>query len=190
MADLLAARLLRSPRPVDARARRAAASFGWLAAPITVGVLIGAPLLVVIANLDGVFSPEMSHLLRTVLPRYAATTAALVAVVAAATALIGVTAAWLVTAYDFPGRRALGWLLVLPLAIPTYIGALAYGGIFDYTGPAQLLFRELLGMPPGAYPTLRVHGFGGLAFVLAALLYPYVYLTARSAFAQQGVLNS
>lgn len=186
MADLLAARLLRSPRPVDARTRRAAASLGWLAAPITVGVLIGAPLLVVIANLDGVFSPEMGHLLRTVLPRYAATTAALAAVVAAVAALTGVTTAWLVTAYDFPGRRALGWLLVLPLAIPTYIGALAYGGIFDYTGPAQLLFRELLGAPPGAYPTLRVHGFGGLAFVLAALLYPYVYLTARSAFAQQG----
>lgn len=186
MADLLAARLLRSPRPVDARARRAAASLGWLAAPITVGALIGAPLLVVIANLDGVFSPEMGHLLRTVLPRYAATTAALAAVVAAVATLTGVTTAWLVTAYDFPGRRALGWLLVLPLAIPTYIGALAYGGIFDYTGPAQLLFRELLGAPPGAYPTLRVHGFGGLAFVLAALLYPYVYLTARSAFAQQG----
>lgn len=191
MADLLAARLPRFRRLDDGRSRRAArgrpvSGHGWLAAPITVGALIGAPLLVVIANLDGIFSPEMSHLVRTVLPRYAATTAALAAVVAAAAALVGVTAAWLVTAYDFPGRRALGWLLVLPLAIPTYIGALAYGGIFDYTGPAQLLFREVLGLPAGAYPTLRVHGFGGLAFVLAALLYPYVYLTARTAFVQQG----
>ncbi len=188
MADLLTARLPRPLRPGARRPRtpRAAASRGWLAAPITVGVLIGAPLLVVIANLDGIFSAEMSHLLRTVLPRYAGTTAALAALVAALCALVGVTAAWLVTVYDFPGRRALGWLLVLPLAIPTYIGALAYGGIFDYTGPAQLLFREALGVPAGAYPTLRVRGFGGLAFVLAALLYPYVYLTARTAFAQQG----
>jgi iron(III) transport system permease protein len=188
MADLLTVRL---PRPLRRgvhghRARRVAASRGWLAAPITVGVLIGAPLLVVIANLDGFLSPEMGHLMRTVLPRYVGTTVALVTLVAALCSLVGVAAAWLVTVYDFPGRRALGWLLVLPLAIPTYIGALAYTGLFDYTGPAQLLFREVLGMPAGAYPILRVRGFGGLAFVLATLLYPYVYLTARAAFAQQG----
>jgi iron(III) transport system permease protein len=188
MADLLTVRL---PRPLRRgvhghRARRVVASRGWLAAPITVGVLIGAPLLVVIANLDGFLSPEMGHLIRTVLPRYVGTTVALVTLVAALCSLVGVAAAWLVTVYDFPGRRALGWLLVLPLAIPTYIGALAYTGLFDYTGPAQLLFREVLGMPAGAYPILRVRGFGGLAFVLATLLYPYVYLTARAAFAQQG----
>jgi iron(III) transport system permease protein len=188
MADLLTVRL---PRPLRRgvhghRARRVAASRGWLAAPITVGVLIGAPLLVVIANLDGFLSPEMGHLIRTVLPRYVGTTVALVTLVAALCSLVGIAAAWLVTVYDFPGRRALGWLLVLPLAIPTYIGALAYTGLFDYTGPAQLLFREVLGMSAGAYPILRVRGFGGLAFVLATLLYPYVYLTARAAFAQQG----
>ena len=188
MADLLTVRL---PRPLRRgvhghRAPRVVASRGWLAAPITVGVLIGAPLLVVIANLDGFLSPEMGHLMRTVLPRYVGTTVALVTLVAALCSLVGVAAAWLVTVYDFPGRRALGWLLVLPLAIPTYIGALAYTGLFDYTGPAQLLFREVLGMPAGAYPILRVRGFGGLAFVLATLLYPYVYLTARAAFAQQG----
>jgi iron(III) transport system permease protein len=188
MADLLTVRL---PRPLRRgvhghRARRVVASRGWLAAPITVGVLIGAPLLVVIANLDGFLSPEMGHLIRTVLPRYVGTTVALVTLVAALCSLVGVAAAWLVTVYDFPGRRALGWLLVLPLAIPTYIGALAYTGLFDYTGPAQLLFREVLGMSAGAYPILRVRGFGGLAFVLATLLYPYVYLTARAAFAQQG----
>ena len=188
MADLLTVRL---PRPLRRgvhghRARRVAASRGWLAAPITVGVLIGAPLLVVIANLDGFLSAEMGHLIRTVLPRYVGTTVALVTLVAALCSLVGVAAAWLVTVYDFPGRRSLGWLLVLPLAIPTYIGALAYTGLFDYTGPAQLLFREVLGMPAGAYPILQVRGFGGLAFVLATLLYPYVYLTARAAFAQQG----
>lgn len=187
MADLLAERLPRTMRPgVGVPSAPRGVSRGWLAAPITVAVLIGAPLLVVIANLDGFFSAEMGHLIRTVLPRYIGTTIALVTLVAALCALIGVAAAWLVTVYDFPGRRALGWLLVLPLALPTYIGALAYAGIFDYTGPAQLLFRDVLEIPAGAYPILRVRGFGGLTFVLATLLYPYVYLTARAAFIQQG----
>lgn len=193
MADLLTARLPRTVRTGVATRRtpggprsRVPVSRGWLAAPVAVAILIGAPLLVVIANLDGFLSEEMGHLMRTVLPRYVGTTIALVALVAGLCALVGVAAAWLVTVYEFPGRRALGWLLVLPLALPTYIGALAYAGIFDYTGPAQLLFREVLGIPAGAYPILRVRGFGGLAFVLATLLYPYVYLTARAAFAQQG----
>ena len=162
------------------------ASGGWLAAPIAVAVLIGSPLLVVTANLDAFLSADMGHLVRTVLPGYIVTTICLVALVTALCALVGVAAAWLVTVYDFPGRRSLGWLLVLPLALPTYVGALAYAGIFDYTGPAQLLFREVLQVPAGAYPILRVRGFGGLTFVLAALLYPYVYLTARAAFARQG----
>ena len=193
MADLLTARLPRTVRPGVAAQRtpggpssRVPVSRGWLAAPVAVAILIGAPLLVVIANLDGFLSAEMGHLIRTVLPRYIGTTIALVALVAGLCAIVGVAAAWLVTVYDFPGRRALGWLLVLPLALPTYIGALSYAGIFDYTGPAQLLFREVLDIPAGAYPILRVRGFGGLAFVLATLLYPYVYLTARAAFAQQG----
>ena len=162
------------------------ASRGWLAAPVAVAILIGSPLLVVIANLDAFLSADMGHLVRTVLPGYIVTTIFLVVLVTALCAIVGVAAAWLVTVYDFPGRRSLGWLLVLPLALPTYVGALAYAGIFDYTGPAQLLFREVLQIPAGAYPILRVRGFWGLTFVLAALLYPYVYLTARAAFARQG----
>lgn len=188
MADQLVLRLLRILRRgfFGYRSRRASTHRGWIAAPITIILLIGLPLAVVIVHLGGFFSPEMSHLLQTVLLRYVCTTVGLVTIVAAFCTLIGVSSAWIVTVYDFPGRRVLGWLLVLPLAIPAYIGAIAYGGLFDYTGPLQLLFREAFKMPVGTYPTISVRGFGGLTFVLTTLMYPYVYLTARAAFVNQG----
>src|SRR3546814_6676317 len=58
---------------------------------------------------------------------------------------IGTGAAWLVTAYDFPGRRALAWALLLPLAVPTYIVAFAYLDLLHPLGPIQGLVREVLG---------------------------------------------
>ena len=157
----------------------------WLLAPAALAALVGVPLVVVAAHAGGLATPEVRHLAQTVLPGYVANTVALVAVVTALAAALGVTAAWLTTAFEFPARRALSWLLILPLALPTYIAALTYAGVFDYTGPAQLLFRKGFGLPAGGYPTVDVQTFAGLCFVLTVTVYPYVYLTSRAVFARQ-----
>ena len=160
-------------------------SRAWLLAPALVAVLIGAPLLVVAVHVGALGTPEVRHLAQTVLAGYVVNTVALVAVVAALTALVGVTTAWCTTAFEFPGRRLLSWLLVLPLALPTYIAAISYVGVFDYTGPLQLLFRRGLSLPVGSYPTLDLQTFAGLCFVLTVTVYPYAYLTSRAVFARQ-----
>ena len=59
--------------------------------------------------------------------------------VGALTLLIGTGTAWLVTMYRFPGRRLLQWLLLLPLAMPTYIIAYCFLELFDYSGSLQTL---------------------------------------------------
>lgn len=182
---------LRTPLSKGWRLRRVSATLVqptsglWLVAPGILAALIGIPLAVVAAHLGALSSPEVRHLAQTVLLRYVVNTVGLVTVVGGLTALIGVSTAWLTTACEFPGRRALSWLLVLPLALPTYIAAIAYAGVFDYTGPAQLLFRRALAMAPGSYPTLDVQTFAGLSLVLTVTLYPYAYLTARAVFARQ-----
>ena len=66
------------------------------------------------------------HLIANVLPGALRRTLALMAGVGALTLLIGTGTAWLVTMYRFPGRRLFQWLLLLPLAIPTYIIAYCY----------------------------------------------------------------
>ena len=78
-------------------------------------------------------------------------TVLLLAGVAAVTIVIGVGTAWAVTTFQFPGRDALAWMLVLPLAIPTYIVAYVYVDLLDACGPVQSALRaavRLSGPPP------------------------------------------
>ena len=102
--------------------------------------------------------------------------------------LIGTGTAWLVTMYRFPGRRYFQWLLLLPLAIPTYIIAYCYLELLDYSGTAQTALRGLFGWRSAQdywFPDIR--SLGGAIFVMSAVLYPYVYITARASFIAQSV---
>ncbi|MFN9927310.1 MAG: hypothetical protein ACK53I_10275, partial [Phenylobacterium sp.] len=93
--------------------------------------------------------------------RYAWTSLALAALVAAATAILGTGAAWLVAAYEFPGRAVFAWALALPLAAPAFALAYAYADLFDVAGPVRTLARAHLGFDPG----FRLRSLWGAAFV-------------------------
>ncbi len=124
-----------------------------------------------------------SHQLQYVLPRVSVNTAVLLALVGAATATLGTSLAWLVAAYEFPGRRMLAWALLLPLAVPGYVLAVVFAGALDFAGPLQSWLREAV------HPALRlppIRSLGGAALVLTLSLYPYVYLLARVAFESGG----
>ncbi len=106
------------------------------------------------------------------------TSLALAATVAGATLLLGIGLAALVSCREFPGRRALEGLLILPLAFPGYVLGFVWLGLLEFTGPIQTLLRDFWG--DGA-PSFSARKFGVLAFVLTLSLYPYVYLPARAA---------
>ena len=127
----------------------------------------------------------LSHLANTVLMRYTLTTLALIAIVAAGTAIVGAGSAWLVTMTNFPGRAVLEVMLALPFAFPAYVIGYAYTDFLDHPGAVQTLLRELTGWGPRDYwfPEIRSTGGAGIMFVL--VLYPYVYLLARSAFLRE-----
>ena len=108
-----------------------------------------------------------------------ATTLALTVLVALGTSVLGTGLAWLVSVHEFPGRRVLSWLLVLPLAVPAYILGFVFLSTFDYAGPVQTGLRSVLGDDLGALP---VRSLGGATIVLVLTLYPYVYLLVRAAF--------
>jgi iron(III) transport system permease protein len=107
------------------------------------------------------------------------TTLVLVAATVTGTLVLGAGLAWLVTAYRFPGRRAMSWLLVLPTAVPGYILGLVYSSLLSYPGPVQSASRSLFG-DGSWFPPVRVLPVATL--VLTLTLYPYVYLLARAAF--------
>lgn len=128
------------------------------------------------------------HLVATVLPVYLGNTVALMAMVAAGTAMIGTGAAWLVVMTEFPGRRLLEWGLLAPLAVPAYIGAYALVDLLEYAGPVQAGLRALFGWQDARdywFPEIRSIWAAG--FVLTMALYPYVYFLTRAAFREQSV---
>lgn len=132
-----------------------------------------------------------SHLARHVIPAALAQTALLLAGVAVLTIVIGVGTAWTVTTFNFPGRGALLWLLLLPLplAIPTYIVAYVYVDILDALGPVQSALRAIFGWRSAAeYRFPNVRSLGGAILLFGLVLYPYVYLAARAMLQTQGSL--
>ncbi len=102
-------------------------------------------------------------------------------------AILGTGCAWLVSAARFPGRTIFAWALVLPLAVPAYIAAYIYADLLDFTGPVQSGLRAAAGMSGGDYWFPQIRSLPGGAFVLGIVLYPYVYILARAAFAAQSL---
>ena len=99
--------------------------------------------------------------------------------------LIGVSCAWFISAYDFPGRKILSWALILPIAAPAYIIAYVYADLLEYFGPVQSTLRGLFGWGQGDYVFPSIRNPMGAIFTLSFVLYPYVYLLARASFLNQ-----
>jgi iron(III) transport system permease protein len=156
---------------------------------VSVGLILAVLALPVVAIVAMALAPADNiwpHLVRNVLPRSLWTTLLLLAGVGTLTLIVGTLAAWLVTMYRFPGRDIADWLLLLPLAMPTYIIAVCYAELLDYSGPVQAALRALFGWTNArAYWFPEVRSQGGAILVLSFVLYPYVYLTARASFLQQ-----
>ena len=159
---------------------------GWLTASGAIAAAVLAPVaaLAVTASRG---SPDLwDHLVAYVLPGAIRDTAVLLAGVAAVTGLLGATLAWLVTAYDFRGRRTLDWALLLPLAVPTYVVAYAYLDILHPVGPVQSAIRALLGVEsPRDLRLPDTRSMAACIVLLGFVLYPYVYLTTRAMFLMQ-----
>lgn len=128
------------------------------------------------------------HLAAHVIPPAAVNTALLLAGVALLTITAGAGTAWLITAYDFPGRNTLAWLLPLPLAFPTYIVAYVYADLLGGLGPVQTALRAVFGWRSAAdYWFPNVRSLGGAILVMSFVLYPYVYLATRTMLQTQSV---
>lgn len=138
-------------------------------------------------TLASVFLPAgdaWEHIVDHVLARVLVNTLFLVCAVGVATTILGVSLAWLTAVCEFPGRRLFSWLLLLPLAVPGYVLAVALGGFFEFQGPLRQ-FLATLGLSVTSWPSPG--GGTASALCLSLTLYPYVYLLTRQAFVTQGL---
>ena len=159
---------------------------GWTLGILLLAALFTSPIFAVLGIALESSGDAWAHLASTVLGTYISQTFGLIVGVGAGVLVIGVSTAWLVTMFDFPGRRVLQWALLLPLAMPAYIAAYTYTDVLEFAGPVQTALRQLFGwQSPRDYWFPEIRSLGGAVTFMSLVLYPYVYLLARSAFVEQ-----
>lgn len=153
---------------------------------VAVAALVATPLLALVVFAFQSEAEIWRHLADTFLTGYIVNTLMLAAGVAIGVTMLGVGAAWLVAMHRFPGRNLFEWALMLPLAAPSYIVAFAYTDLLDFAGPVQTMLRDVLGVRSAAeYWFPQIRSLGGAILIMSLVLYPYVYLLARTAFLAQ-----
>ena len=172
------------PRPALAMLRVDPGLGRALSLVIVCAAVVALPVLGVFASFwqTGQSADTLRHLLATVIPAALVETSLLGVVVVFGVVTVGAATAWVVAACDFPGRRVFEWALLLPLAMPAYIVAYAYTDYLQYAGPLQQFLRDSFGWQRGDYWFPQIRSLTGAAFVFIVVLYPYVYLLARTAF--------
>jgi iron(III) transport system permease protein len=159
---------------------------GWLVAACCVALLALLPVAALAFAAMGGDGSLWPHLLQNVLPAALKDTLLLLLGTGVLVVALGTGSAWLVTAYDFRGRRIFEWALLLPLAVPTYIMAYAWMDLLHPIGPLQTGLRSLLGLAnPQDLRLPDLRSLPGCVLVLGFVLYPYVYLTTRAVFLMQ-----
>ena len=157
----------------------------WTITPFLILFFFLLPVLMVLASLLGDYSDNWAHLYDYVLVDYISNTLYLIIGVSLLSLLIGTVTAWIVTTYDFFGKRFLEWALILPLATPPYILAYTFTGFFDAFGTANNFIRDIFSLDQSFIFFPNIRNIYGAVIVFSFTLYPYIYLVSRSAFLNQ-----
>ncbi len=152
---------------------------------VLAGLLLGLPIFVIFFSFFYWDNAIWQHLSTTVLPKYISNSVILAFGVGSGATLLGTYLAWLIVNYDFYGRRLIQWMVLLPLAMPAYIIAYTYTGLLDFAGPIQILIRDTFDLTAQDYWFPEVRSLSGAIILMSLVLYPYVYILARTAFSEQ-----
>lgn len=156
----------------------------WTGYSILIVLVVATPLFTILFKLFDSPGDSWSHIFNNLLFDYFKNTLLLLVGVAFFTFLLGVSTAWLVSNYEFPGRKHFEWLLILPLGFPGYIMAYTYVGLLDYAGPFHSFLRNSMDIQVKG-SLIDIMNLQGAIFILSITLFPYVFLISRASFVQQ-----
>ena len=156
----------------------------WIVVSSLIALSVLVPIAVIFVSSTGFENDLWMHLKQHLLPELISNTCKLSVGVLVLTCILGVSLAFLTSLCDFPGRNFFSWSLLLPLAVPAYVMAFVYTGLFDFSGPVQTGLRNYLPVASVHFPEIR--STGGVILVMSLAFYPYVFMLASSAFTTQG----
>ena len=141
------------------------------------------PVVFIFLNIFSDSSEVWLHIQTYLLQDYVMNSLIIVIFVAAFTVIIGTSLAWIVSMYEFPGVNIFKWLLILPMAIPTYVNGYIYSGLNETSGILFNVMEYYFGLGPYVYNLYDLQNIYGVIFIMTISLYPYVYLLCLPAFA-------
>lgn len=150
----------------------------WSLLTMTIGLFIAIPVFTILIYLFAGTGEMWQHIYTHFLTDYILHSLILIIGTGLLSFLLGISSAWIVANYDFPFRKSIEFLLFLPLAIPSYIVAYAYVGLFG-NGGTLIRWLHWIGLPLQKVEMMNIYG---LIWVLSFSLFPYVYGSAKAMF--------
>ncbi|HUR92866.1 MAG TPA: iron ABC transporter permease [Gemmatimonadaceae bacterium] len=156
--------------------RRPAAGTWLLAAPV-LALLLWTVLYPNAAVIIGSFEGGLQHwreFLASPADREALRSTLVISVASVfASLVIGVPLAFLLTRFEFPGRRALRIVATLPAALPPLVGVISFLFLYGESGVVTRAVQNLFGMEASPW---RLTGLWAIVFVHAYTMYVFVFL--------------
>ena len=155
----------------------------WIFFSLLIAFFLSFPILSLIFNVILNYNTEWNIVLNIEIWNYFYNSLYIILFQSIFVAFFGVICAWIVTTHDFPFRKTIDLFLLLPLSIPPYVAAIAYGELFDYSSFFQIFFRDNVPILNNIHlPNIR--SLPGVIFIFSITLYPYVYIISRAAFSE------
>ncbi len=142
-------------------------------------LLISVPAIILFTNIFS-SSENWQHLVDNVLFEYIFNSLYIMIGVATLTTILGFSTAYITSLFTFTGSKFFHYALILPFAIPTYIVAYVYGGMFDITGTVTTFILDLLDKTFDEVYFFDIMSIEGAIIVMSLVLYPYVYLISKA----------
>jgi len=157
----------------------------WYISSFLISIIVAIPIVTVFSSFFESTSNYSSILRDTFINEYIFNSIFLLIGVLVLTFVIGVTCAYLVSFYKFPGVNFFKWALILSFAIPAYIYAYSLTAFFENYGTAFSILKNIFGEGDYNSKIPKFDGMIGAIISISFSLFAYVYVLTRASFHYQ-----
>ena len=157
----------------------------WYISSLLISIIVAIPIFTVFSSFFETTGNYSSVVRDTFFYSYISNSLTLLIGVLVLTFIIGVSCAYLVSFYKFPGSNFFKWALILSFAVPAYIYAYSLTAFFENYGTAFTILKNLFG--DGNYNS-KIPKFDGMLGAIISIsfsLFGYVYVLTRASFHYQ-----
>jgi len=157
----------------------------WFIVTFLISIIVAIPILTVFSSFFENKSNYFDILKNTFLFEYILNSLTLLSGVLFLTLIIGVSCAYLVSFYIFPGVKFFKWSLILSFAVPAYIYAYSLTAFFENYGTAFTILKNIFGDGDYNKSIPKFDGMLGAILSISFSLFGYVYVLTRASFYYQ-----